>query len=96
MNLKNYFRFLKKDTASVAKERLQIIISHERNQRSRPDFLSKLQQEIIKVIARYVDIDEEQVKVQLEQAENNAILELNITLPDKTKLLAEEEDEIAV
>jgi cell division topological specificity factor len=80
MSILNYFR-RPKPTANVAKERLQIIISHERSARQQ-DFLPRLQQEIIEVIAKYVTIDREQVNMQLEHIGDNAILELNITMPD--------------
>ena len=83
MSLLNYiFGSLPKNTASLAKERLQIIVSHERRTENNSDFLPKLQQELIEVIAKYVDIDQEQVKVELERTGNCSILELNITLPN--------------
>ena len=66
----------------LAKERLQIIVSHERRTDNNSDFLPKLQQELIEVIAKYVDIDQDQVKVELERTGNCSILELNITLPN--------------
>lgn len=77
-------KFLRKrpNTASVAKERLQIIISHERSQRSQPDYLPKLQEEILSVIAKYVPIKRDQVNVTLEKDGDNAILELNVTMPE--------------
>ncbi len=77
------FKYLRKrkNSASVAKDRLQIFISHERSQRNAPDFLPQMQKEIIDVIAKYIDIDREQVKVQLERIGGNAVLELNVTLP---------------
>ncbi len=77
-------KFLKKrhSTASVAKERLQIIISHERSQRNTPDYLPKLQEEILNVIAKYVSINKEQVSVNLQRMGDSAILELNVTMPD--------------
>lgn len=79
------FNLLRKKptTASVAKERLQIIISHERTQRSTPDYLPKLQEEILAVMAKYVPISKEQVNVNLQRMGDNAILELNITMPDE-------------
>jgi len=67
----------------MAKERLQIIISHERSQRSTPDYLPKLQEEIIEVIAKYVPISKEQVSVNLDRLGDNAVLELNVTMPDE-------------
>ena len=79
----NYiFRNKPKNTATLAKERLQIIVSHERRTENNSDFLPKLQQELIEVIAKYVDIDQDQVKVELERTGNCSILELNITLPN--------------
>lgn len=73
----------KKSSANVAKERLQIIISHERHKNNHHrDFLPKLQKEIVDVIAKYVSINREQVKIQIEQDGDNAILELNISMPD--------------
>ncbi|MGQ3889033.1 cell division topological specificity factor MinE [Legionella sp. CNM-1927-20] len=79
------FSYLKKrtSTASVAKERLQIIISHERTQRSTPDYLPKLQEEILTVIAKYIPITRDKVSVNLERMGDNAVLELNVTMPDE-------------
>lgn len=84
MNLLDFFRERKKQTpASIAKERLQIIVAHERNQRSEPDYLPALQKELIEVIRKYVNIDNDQVQVALESQGNCSILELNVTLPDR-------------
>ena len=84
MNLFDFFRANKKpSTASVAKERLQIIVAHERGQRSTPDYLPALQKELVEVIRKYVNIDQEQVQVALENQGNCSVLELNITLPDR-------------
>ena len=82
MSLLKYFR-KKQPSASVAKERLQIIISHERTKRDEPDYLPKLQEEIIEVIAKYVHIDKENVRVNLDKMGDNAVLELNVTMPDQ-------------
>lgn len=73
----------RKDSASVAKERLQIIISHERSQRGGPDYLTDLQREIVDVVAKYLPIKKEDVKIQLDRVGGHAILELNITMPSK-------------
>lgn len=81
MSIFNFLR-KKKDTASVAKERLQIIISHERQKQNAPDYLPQLQKEILDVIAKYVDIDRDQVKVQLDKSGDHAVLELNVTMPE--------------
>jgi len=87
MSIFSYLRKRNTASASVAKERLQIIISHERSQRSKPDYLPQLQEEIIAVLAKYVSIDREQVKVNLERSGENAILELNVTMPEEATAL---------
>lgn len=69
-------------SAKTAKERLQIIIAHERNERDKPDYLAALQQELLAVIARYASVDIRDVKVELERKEGCSILELNVTLPN--------------
>ncbi len=69
-------------TAAVAKERLQIIIAHERNKSDRPDYLEKLQQDLLDVIAKYVPIDRDAIRIDLDRKDGCSILELNVTLPD--------------
>lgn len=83
MSIFDYFRT--KDnasSASVAKERLQVIVAHERNRRHQPDYLPRMQQEILEVIKKYISIDQDQVSVQVENTDDCSILELNITLPE--------------
>lgn len=83
MSIFNYLR-KRTATAKVAKERLQIIISHERAQRSTPDYLPKLQEEILAVIAKYVQVSRDKVSVNLERMGDSSVLELNVTMPDET------------
>jgi cell division topological specificity factor len=71
-----------KGSASVAKERLQILVAHDRAYRNRPSYLPKLQQEILAVIRKYVEVDMDAVSVNYEQDDAQEILELNIVLPD--------------
>jgi cell division topological specificity factor len=83
MSIMDYiFRTRQKNTAAIAKERLQIIVSHERSTRHGPDYLPMLKRDLIEVISKYVDIDPDQVQVDLERSGNYSILELNVTLPD--------------
>jgi cell division topological specificity factor len=84
MGLLDFFRTSRpaKGTASVAKERLQILVAHDRAERHRPSYLPKLQREILEVIRKYVDVDMNAVSVSYEQDEHHEILELNIVLPD--------------
>ena len=83
MSIFDYFRTKKTSSASLAKERLQVIVAHERGMRQQPDYLPKMQQEIIEVIKKYIAIDNDQVKVTLDNNDHCSILELNVTLPDK-------------
>lgn len=84
MSIFNYLRRRRPTSAaSVAKERLQIIISHERAQRSTPDYLPQLQEEILAVIAKYIPISRDKVMVHLDRIGDNAVLELNVTISDE-------------
>ncbi|MGB5832668.1 MAG: cell division topological specificity factor MinE [Thiohalocapsa sp.] len=84
MSLLDYFRNAgrNKGSASVAKERLQILVAHDRAARDRPPYLPKLQQEILAVIRKYVDVDMNAVSVNYEQEGSQEVLELNIVLPE--------------
>jgi cell division topological specificity factor len=74
----------KKKTASVAKERLQIILAHERGraQRGEPDYLPALQRDLVAVISKYIKINPDDIKVQLDRQDNLEVLEVKIELPD--------------
>ena len=78
-----------RNTASVAKERLKIVLAHERAGRDAPDFLPKLQKELIDVVARYVEIRDDMIRVNLGKAGETSLLEINIEIEGakaKTKL----------
>jgi cell division topological specificity factor len=82
MSLLDFFRRPQK-SASIAKDRLQIIVARERAQtRVAADYLSKLQQELLQVIAKYEKIDLEQVTVNVDRSGGCDVLELNIVLGD--------------
>ncbi len=85
MSFFDYFRLSRQQSsAKVAKERLQIIVAHERGERrgGYPDYLPKLQRELLEVVRKYVAISDDQIKVQVEKDGDYEILELNITLPE--------------
>ena len=83
MSLLDYLRRKRKPTANVAKERLQIILAREHAGRHEPDYLPALKQELLEVVAKYVRIDPEAIKVNLERDGDCEILELNIALPEE-------------
>lgn len=83
MGMFSFFRSRNEDhSAKVAKDRLQVLIAHERTGRNGPDYLPMLKQDILNVIKKYVSVAEDQVSVQLDMQENCDVLELNITLPE--------------
>ena len=84
MSLLSFLIGEKKKTASVAKERLQIILAHERSGRNagQPDYLPALQRELMAVISKYVKINPEDLKVNLERQDNLEVLEVKIELPE--------------
>jgi len=84
MSLLSFLIGEKKKTASVAKERLQIILAHERSGRNaiEPDYLPALQRDLIAVISKYIRIDPNDIKVNLERQDNLEVLEVKIELPD--------------
>lgn len=84
MKFLNYFRSQRKKSASVAKERLQIIVARERAPRGGPDYLPLLKEELLHVIRKYVAIDQDAVKIELDRDGDCEVLELNVTLlPEK-------------
>lgn len=83
MSFFDYFKSKKNtSTASVAKERLQIIVAHERGQREQPDYLPALQKELLEVIRKYVQISDDMVQVEVDRNDSCSVLELNVTLPE--------------
>ena len=84
MGLFSYFRSKSKpSSAAVAKERLQVIVAHERGRRQQPDYLPQMQEEILAVIRKYIKIDQDDISIQLENNDNCSVLELNVTLPER-------------
>jgi len=85
MGLMSFFKKeKKKNTASLAKERLQILIAHEHADKSKqtPDYLPRLRDELLVVIRKYVHVSENDVNVKIENGADYDTLELNITLPE--------------
>ncbi len=82
MRLMKYLRG-NKTTAQVAKDRLHIIIAQERSEKDGQDYLPLMRKEILDVIAKYTQVNLEQVKVDFHTDNNNSVLELNVVLPEK-------------
>jgi cell division topological specificity factor len=88
-SLMSFFLGENKKSANVAKERLQIILAHERATRNAgsapPDYLEALQRDVLAVVRKYIDIDPNDIQINLEREENLEILEVKIELPENSK-----------
>ncbi|WP_025733487.1 cell division topological specificity factor MinE [Carnimonas nigrificans] len=83
MRLLDFLRGENKKSASVAKERLQIIVAHQRGQRGQPDYMPMLERELLEVIRRYVEVDDDAINMSLDRDADCSVLELNVTLPNQ-------------
>ena len=72
-----------KNTANLAKSRLQILIQQERSMRGAPDYLPLLQRELLEVIRKYINVDADAVKVDLHKDGDSELLDISVALPDK-------------
>ena len=81
MSIFQFFR--KKPTANVARERLQILLAHERSVFGKSDLVARLQEEILAVIRRHMDVDPDKVQVKLDRGDQVSTLEIDIEVPLK-------------
>ena len=79
------FDFLKtkKNTASIAKDRLRIIIAQERSAVGGPDYLPLLRRELLEVIRKYVSVDADAVKVDVVKDGEHDVLDISVALPER-------------
>ncbi|GLH79202.1 cell division topological specificity factor [Bradyrhizobium sp. SSBR45G] len=68
-------------SAPVARERLQILLAHERSLRGQPDLLMQLREEILAVVSRHVVLDPDKVIVRMDRGKHVSTLEVDIELP---------------
>ena len=88
MGMFDFLRAKPKHTASIAKERLRIIVAQERTARGTPDYLPMLRRELLEVIRKYVNVDFDAVKVDLIKEGDHDVLDISVSLPDKNELAA--------
>lgn len=89
MGIFDFLRTRPKNTASTARERLRIIVAQERSQRGAPDYLPLLRRELLEVIRKYVNVDQEAVDIHVEKDGEHDVLELSVALPDRTAAAAQ-------
>ncbi len=75
--------FTRNRSAPVARERLQLLLAHERALAGRSDLMAVLQQEILAVIAKHLPIDRDKVIVKLDRGDHVSTLEIDIEMPDE-------------
>jgi cell division topological specificity factor len=95
MGLLDLFRSRPKNTASVAAERLRIIVMQERAANGRPDYLPMMRREILEVIRKYVNVDPEAIDIHVTREGEGDVLELSVTLPEKVSPSLKAEAEAA-
>lgn len=71
-----------RSSAPVARERLQVLLAHERALTGGADLAAVLKQEILEVIARHIPIDRDRVMVKLDRGDQVSTLEIDIEMPD--------------
>ncbi|HZS84570.1 MAG TPA: cell division topological specificity factor MinE [Stellaceae bacterium] len=84
----DFLRFLfgrRQASASIAKERLQLVLAHERAGRDAPDFLPALQRDLLAVIGKYVEIREDLVRVTIGRQNGASVLEINVEFDGSAK-----------
>ena len=86
MSLMNLFR--RRGSAPVARERLQILLSHERTIRGESDLLAILRDEILAVVAKHVNVERDQVRVTMERGDKVSMLEIDVEVPHPAGVLA--------
>jgi cell division topological specificity factor len=85
----NMFGFLRRrGSAPVARERLQILLAHERAARHQPDLLAILREEIMAVITRHVSIAPDDVQIKMDRGDKVSTLEIDIEVPNTAGMFA--------
>ena len=79
--------FRRRSSAPVARERLQILLAHERGMRGQSDLLAILREEILAVIEKHVSIERDNVQIKMDRGDAVSILEIDVEIPNSAGLL---------
>ena len=82
MGILDFLKSRPKNTSTIAKERLRIIVAQERSSRNTPDYLPMLRTELLAVIRKYVHVDLDAINIQVERDGEHEVLELSVALPE--------------
>jgi cell division topological specificity factor len=86
MNLFDLFKG--RGSAPVARERLQVLLAYERSNRGQPDLVAMLREEIMAVIAKHVQVSQDDVRVTMDRGDTMSTLEIDIHIPNAAGLAA--------
>jgi cell division topological specificity factor len=78
----NFFEKKKPASAHVARERLSLVLAHERGERMGTDVIARLREELIAVICRHTSIDKDALKVSVEHRDSVEVLKVDLVLPE--------------
>lgn len=81
------FGLFRRGSAPIARERLQVLLSHERVARDRPDLLSILREEILAVIGRHVSFEPDRVQIKMDRGKSVSTLAVDIEIPNRDQVL---------
>ena len=76
--------FKRRGSADEARERLQLLLAYERKNRDQPDLVAALREEIMAVIAKHVQIDQDYLQVSMDRGATMSTLEIDIQIPNKS------------
>ena len=83
----NLFKLFRRGTAPIARERLQILLAHERNARSQPDLLGVLREEILALISRHVSFNPDRVQIKMDRGKSVSTLAVDIEIPNAVPMI---------
>jgi cell division topological specificity factor len=83
----NPFHIFRRGTAPVARERLQILLAHERSARSQPDLLGVLREEILALISRHISFNPDKVQIKMDRGKSVSTLAVDIEIPNTLQLM---------
>ena len=83
----NLFKLFRRGTAPIARERLQILLAHERNARSQPDLLGVLREEILALISRHVSFNPDKVQIKMDRGKSVSTLAVDIEIPNAVPMI---------
>ncbi|MDB5971912.1 MAG: minE [Hydrocarboniphaga sp.] len=79
------FRTEQKASAQTAKERLLVVVSHQRAGRANgPEYLTRLREELLAVVRKYVPVDDSAVHVDIKREDGDEVLAMTISLPERS------------